>query len=252
MKLISIIIPTKDRLKFLKRAVDSVIAQTYTNWELFIINDSKEDLLFSSCDTRIHKINNINKPGANGARNTGIDLSTGEYIAFLDDDDTWHPTKLYKQVAIMDSSNALMCYSGRNIIIKKKKKDTIRYSYHSTIFSSSLTLFIHNYIGTTSSILLRNKFSNNLKFDEKIILLQDYDFYLSLAKKGKIIGLPEPLVNYYYDKSIEHISDNNIFIFFSFWKIFLKQTWHKKIMIIVPFIITIFQKIYRNLYYKYI
>tara|TARA_B110000438_G_C15741876_1_gene618841 strand:- start:243 stop:995 length:753 start_codon:yes stop_codon:yes gene_type:complete len=250
MNLISIIIPTKDRLKFLKRAVDSIIAQTYTNWELFIINDSKEDLLFSSCDTRIHKINNSNKPGANGARNTGIDLSTGKYIAFLDDDDSWHPTKLYKQVAIMDSGSALMCYSGRNIIIKKK--NTIRYSYHSLIFSSSFTLFIHNYIGTTSSILLRNKFNNNIKFDEKIILLQDYDFYLSLAAKGEIVGLPEPLVNYYSDKSIKHISENNIFIFSSFWKIFLKQIWYKKLMIIIPFIITILQKFYRNLYYKYI
>jgi glycosyltransferase involved in cell wall biosynthesis len=252
MKKVNIIIPTKDRLILLERAVDSIIKQKYTNWELFIVNDSKKKLNFSNLDPRIRVLNNLNKPGANGARNTGIDISNGDYIAFLDDDDTWHPDKLFKQVEIMHKSNAIMCYTGRNIVLKNKKININRYSYHSKIISSKITLYLHNYIGTTSTIIIKNNKNHNIEFDESLSSLQDYDFYFKIAEKGKIIGIPEPLVNYYLDKSIKQISDNIYIYLRSAWKIYLKQKKYYKILIIIPFIIILVQKIKRRLYYRLI
>ena len=97
---VSIIIPTKNRPRLLARAVNSVIKQNYQNWELLIVNDSEINLSNNFSDHRIRITNNNNKPGANGARNTGINLAKGKYIAFLDDDDTWGQEKLLKQAHI--------------------------------------------------------------------------------------------------------------------------------------------------------
>ena len=79
---VSIIIPTKSRPKLLERAVYSVLKQNYKNWELFIINDSEIKISNDFSDPRIQITNNNNQPGANGARNTGINLAKGKYIAF--------------------------------------------------------------------------------------------------------------------------------------------------------------------------
>ena len=82
---VSIIIPTKNRPGLINQAINSVLHQTYTNWELFIVNDSTEEILLNQSDPRIHLVENKLLPGANGARNTGINLSSGKYIAFLSD-----------------------------------------------------------------------------------------------------------------------------------------------------------------------
>lgn len=251
MKKVNIIIPTKDRLKLLERAVDSVINQTYKNWELFIINDSKNELNFKNSDSRISVLPNFNKSGANGARNTGIEKSRGYYIAFLDDDDTWHPDKLLKQVEIMETSNAIMCYTGRNIIFKNNKIIINRYSYHSKILSSRITLYLHNYIGTTSSIMIKNNKKSNISFDEDLYSLQDYDFYFKIAEKGEIIGISAALVNYHFDKSLKHTSTNIYYMIFSMWKIFLKQRKQYRLLIIISIISTIVQKFIKNLYYRF-
>ena len=105
MAKVSIIIPTKNRPDLLNRALSSVINQSYQNWELFIINDSDTEISINSSDPRIQIIKNNNKSGANGARNTGINLARGEYIAFLDDDDKWLPTKLEKQIELLKRSS---------------------------------------------------------------------------------------------------------------------------------------------------
>ena len=125
---ISIIIPTKDRPILLKRAINSILKQNYQNWELLIINDSSTKMSINIEDPRIKIVSNNNKPGANGARNTGINLATGKYIAFLDDDDIWGQDKLLKQLKIMDSTKAILCYTGKNIIIQRKNISLKKYS----------------------------------------------------------------------------------------------------------------------------
>ena len=80
---VSIIIPTKNRQNLLNQSISSVINQSYNNWELFVVNDSTEKIFLTQSDSRITLVENQSLSGANGARNTGINLSKGNYIAFL-------------------------------------------------------------------------------------------------------------------------------------------------------------------------
>ena len=221
---VSIVIPTKNRPQLLNRAINSILKQTYEDWELFIINDAETKATINFSDSRIQIINNKNKTGANGARNTGINLATGNYIAFLDDDDAWDENKLLKQVNLMDTTKAILCYTGKKIIYQKKNTSMTRFSYRTHILSPQFTLQLHNYIGTTSSVIIRSDaLYDGILFDESLHSLQDYDFYLQLVEKGSFVGISEGLVTYYFDESIQHISVRKIALFNSAWKIFLKQ-----------------------------
>jgi len=247
---ISIIIPTKNRPKLLERAVNSILEQNYEDWELFIINDSENKISINFSDPRIQIAYNNNKPGANGARNTGISLAKGKYIAFLDDDDTWRQDKLLKQITIMDSSEAILCYTGKNIIIQKKNSSIKEYSYKTSFIAPKTTLQLHNYIGTTSSVIIRSDVLNDcIKFDEEIHSLQDYDLYLQLVEKGEFVGIPEALVTYYFDESINHLSVNNKAMFFSARKIYLKQKGFSRLSILLGLFVIIVQKSYKKIYY---
>tara|TARA_B100001123_G_C15166809_1_gene969713 strand:+ start:44 stop:802 length:759 start_codon:yes stop_codon:yes gene_type:complete len=249
---VSIIIPTKDRPDLLRRAVRSVLNQTYEDWELFIINDSDKKLEIDIQDPRVQSCNNKNKPGANGARNTGIKLAKGEFIAFLDDDDAWEQYKLMKQLRIMKSTNAILCYTGKKIVIQKKNKMRLQSSYRSYFLSPIFTLQLYNFIGTTSSIMIRRENNNFLLFDENLHSLQDYDFYLKLAQRGKIVGIPEGLVTYFFDDSLSHVSINKKSLLNSIKTIYLNQRGIYRFSILVGLIFILIQKIYKDIYYKII
>jgi glycosyltransferase involved in cell wall biosynthesis len=105
---VSVIVPTHDRHDLVGRAIRSVLCQTYRSWELIIVNDGSTDrtaevLSSYGDDPRIRVMHLDPARGGAAARNVGLDLATGELIAFLDDDDVWLPTKLEKQVALLDS-----------------------------------------------------------------------------------------------------------------------------------------------------
>ena len=248
---VSIIIPTKNRPQLLNRAINSIINQTYQNWELLIINDSESEVLINFSDSRIQLAKNSNKPGANGARNTGINLATGRYIAYLDDDDTWESGKLLKQVKIMESQNAILCYTGKKIIYQKNNKSQIKYSYNSTKLFPKLGLQFHNYIGTTSTVMIKSSIlKEEVKFDENIQSLQDFDLFLRLAELGSFVGIPEFLVNYYFDGNIAHTSFEKIAFIKSAWQIFNKQKGIYRITILLSLTVILVQKIYNYFYYK--
>ena len=115
MVLVSIIIPTNNRKDLLIKAVESILLQTYPNWELFIINDHKNPIQLNYNDTRINIKNNKFSKGGNGARNTGLSMAKGSFIAFLDDDDEWEKDKLAKQLEVMNDSKNVLCYTEKKI-----------------------------------------------------------------------------------------------------------------------------------------
>ena len=250
---VSIIIPTKNRQNLLYKSINSVINQSYENWELFIVNDSKEKIIINQLDPRIHLVENQLLSGANGARNTGINLSSGKYIAFLDDDDTWDSNKLSKQVKIMNTTDAILSYTGKKIILQRKNVIKKKNSYYTTILNPLLTLHIHNYIGTTSSIMIKTEvLKNKVKFDENIYVLQDYDLYLKLANMGSLIGIPEYLVTYNFDEKIKHTSFRIKFLIKSSLQIFNKQKGIYRLTIIIGLTNILIQKIYKYLQYKWL
>ena len=105
---VTVIIPTCNRAHLVGRAIQSVLHQTYEDFELSVVDDASpdntEEVVASFDDPRIRYIRHKHNEGAPAARNTGVGISRGEYIAFLDDDDTWHFEKLERQLAVFESA----------------------------------------------------------------------------------------------------------------------------------------------------
>lgn len=107
-ELVTVIIPTHNRADLVARAIQSALDQTYDHFELIVVDDASTDgtqqVVKNSSDPRLRYIRHERNRGAPAARNTGIEMSSGEYIAFLDDDDTWHAAKLELQVHRLKSA----------------------------------------------------------------------------------------------------------------------------------------------------
>ncbi|MFW6015992.1 MAG: glycosyltransferase family 2 protein [bacterium] len=206
--MISCVITTYNRpINILNRAINSVLRQTYRDIELIIVNDYPEDkkmdtkiyeLIKSYNDPRITYIVHEENKGACAARNTGINVSKGQFIAFLDDDDEWLDIKLEEQLLMMENDEIGLVYCD-NYRVDKNEKKTLHKNrpdiFEKTIFE---TLLVSNFIGSTSFPLLRK---SNLvqagKFDESIESAQDLDLWLRMAKVSKFVYCEKPLVKYY-------------------------------------------------------
>lgn len=204
MEKVSVIIPVFNRSKLIHQTISSVIKQTYSNFEIIIIDDFSTDyedlvkVVDSFNDNRIVLLRNSCNMNGAYSRNVGIKKASGKYIAFLDSDDTWHKDKIQKQVSLAESLNGrfiITCYSNvirRNFEDILPKKPIIKDEPVTTY------LFTNNgYIPTPSIFLLSSLAKENL-FNETLKRHQDYDFLLRVQKKGAIFyTIQEPLVTVY-------------------------------------------------------
>ena len=119
---VSIIMPAYNCELYIEAAIRSVINQTHTNWELFVIDDGSKDLTCDIVnklvikDDRIKLIKNTHNMGVAKTRNRGLDMCNGDYIAFLDSDDAWHTEKLEKQIKKLLDENGDMSYNSYDIV----------------------------------------------------------------------------------------------------------------------------------------
>ncbi|OCL25568.1 hypothetical protein U472_14650 [Orenia metallireducens] len=208
--LVSVIIPTYRRPDKLDDAINSVMQQTYNNWELLIIDDNNEGSeyrqeteKFMKSYTNNKKINYIKhkeNQGGSAARNTGIKNSRGEYIAFLDDDDKWDFTKLEKMVnKIKDISEDYgVCFSSYYIITEKGTFKESQPKAQGNIYKKQL---LKDHVGPTSTVLVKSTcFKKVGGFDESLPARQDYDMWIRISEHYKFIYMDEPLV-YIYRKN---------------------------------------------------
>lgn len=120
--MVSIITPAYNCEKYIAETIESVMKQTYNNWELIIINDCSIDKThdivksYSKVDSRIKLINLEKNSGVVVARNTALEMAMGEYIAFLDSDDLWKSEKLERQISFMKSNQYGFCFTGYELI----------------------------------------------------------------------------------------------------------------------------------------
>ncbi len=196
MKLISVIIPTYNRKNFLQIAVKSVLAQTYKNFELIIVDDGSTDetdkLIEKFNDSRIKYIYQKNR-GPAKARNTGIKLAKGDYIAFLDSDDRWKKEKLQIQFTEMENHPQYMLSHTEEIwyrngkILNPKKKHK---KNHGDIFLQSLKLCAIS----MSTVMVRKELFNKISlYDEKLEVCEDYDMWLRITANYPVLLINIPL-----------------------------------------------------------
>lgn len=200
---ISVVIPTFNRCESLKKAVQSVLEQTFCDYEIVIVNDGSTDQTAAYLDSLIRKYPQISivsfneNRGGNYARNEGIRKSSGELIAFLDDDDYFVPDKLEKAVSILRQTNIDLLYSAKNIYSPSRKY--VRYSYKKPRFNNPLkSIMIDNFIGSTSAVIVKKSRLDAVGgFDPCLPALQDYDLYIRLISAGSVIkGTDTPLITY--------------------------------------------------------
>lgn len=202
-KLVTVIIPTYKRAEALFNAIESVKNQTYSSLEIIIVDDNDptgEDRYFTAAvmakyanDDRIQYICHSKNRGACQARNTGLAAASGEYVAFLDDDDLWIDSKLSTQVAALNSSDAKICYSDMFLEYQGWKR------YFKCVSDEDfyLSLLKQGFGICTSVLLISTTAIRSINgFDSSLPSMQDYDLLLRLAKKYKAIHITEPLITY--------------------------------------------------------
>ena len=190
---ISIIIPFFNRIPTLIEAINSVLFQTYTNFEVLLIDDgSTDDLtpLKIFKDSRLHYVYQEHK-GASAARNLGISLSSGEYIAFLDSDDLFVPEKLKKQIDFMETHDPSFSHTSyQRMDINLNPMEII----NTGCFSGKVFPRILASCGiATSTVMIRKGILSNKKFKETIEIAEDVCLWIDIAYSYPFGGIEEPL-----------------------------------------------------------
>lgn len=196
--LVSIILPTYNGARFITRAIESVLNQTYANWELLIISDGSTDRTkgtvegFAKNDSRIIFIENEENRGIQKTLNKGIAMAKGEYIARLDDDDEWvDPLKLSAQIGFFQK-NPDHVLAGTDAIVVDEKGDTLSvnimpksdHDIRSRILSRNC--FLHSTIVARKSVLEK---AGGYDETKETLHAEDYDLWLRVGLEGKMANL---------------------------------------------------------------
>lgn len=199
--LVSVVMAAKNYARYLPEAVESVLAQTVANWELIVVDDGSSDHTPDAVrpyltDQRVRYFRS-DRLGQPRAKNLGIGLSRGEFIAFLDADDAWKPTKLERQLAVFDENpdvgvvfcrRSLMDESGKPLAAKPRAalpRGQVRPE-----------LFVQNFVCFSSAVVRRAVFAHVGRFDPGWDLAIDYDLWLRVAKHHRFDFVDEELVRY--------------------------------------------------------
>ncbi|WP_310489427.1 glycosyltransferase family 2 protein [Chamaesiphon sp. VAR_69_metabat_338] len=212
---VSVVIPTYNRAGVIGKPIRSVLAQSYQDFEIIVVddcsNDDTERVLESFNDPRIRYIRHQSNSGAAVARNTGIDNSTGAYIAFLDSDDEWLPEKLAKQLNLFQqcSSEVGFIYTGFAAVDEGDRVKRIVSSHHRGSLSDRL--LYSNFIGTPSTVMVKRKYLQQVRgFDPNMpSFIEDMDLWLRLSEHCQFEVIPEVLTRYAYSDAGDRLTLNH-------------------------------------------
>lgn len=197
--LVTIVMPAYNCEKYVVEAINSVLAQTYKNWELLVLDDgSKDNTLqiieeFSQKDPRIKALRNRKNIGVSATRNRGIGLASGDWIAFLDSDDMWEPFKLEKQFKVENENSAEFIFTGSSYINEEGEPFNGMFEVPRRLTYKKLR---NQNVISCSSVLVKKKYFKNIKM-EKDEMHEDYAVWLRILKLGvTAYGVNEPLLIY--------------------------------------------------------
>lgn len=199
MPFFSVIIPVYNRYDQVKRAIDSVLAQTFSDYELIVVDDGSTDLtpgIESLYNGRLRYIRQTNR-GVSAARNSGIRHSQAAHITFLDSDDEWNPRKLASHRNFIDNNPEIKIHQCDDIWVRNGKRVNMSSRYRKAggdIFSRSLELCS---ISPSSVSMEISLFSTYGLFDEKMPACEDYDLWLRITPFENIGLMDEKLTTRY-------------------------------------------------------
>lgn len=195
---VSVVIPTYNSARYIGAAVESVLAQSFTDFEVIVVDDGSTDStseVIAKFRSPVRYVRQRNA-GVAEARNRGIRESGGYYVAFLDADDTWLSTKLGRQVAALrQSSQYRACYSAYTVCDEALNRLVVQRNLRRGPALEEL-LLRGNIIGNCSVLCERALFSVVGGFDSDLSQCADWDMWIRLATVTEFLYLDEPLVNY--------------------------------------------------------
>ncbi|MDI3476345.1 MAG: hypothetical protein PWQ79_2097 [Thermococcaceae archaeon] len=199
---VSVIIPTHNRANLLERAIRSVLAQTFEDFELLVVDDASTDntpeVVESIEDGRLRYIRLKENSGAPVARNTGIKKSRGKFIAFLDDDDEWLPLRLEVQIKKFEELDRSfgVVYGGFYYVSQEGGKILGKNipKFRGDVY---LHLLRENFVGSPTLLIRRECFKKAGLFDPFLTSSQDWDMWLRIAKYYKFDYVKEIVAKYY-------------------------------------------------------
>jgi glycosyltransferase involved in cell wall biosynthesis len=203
--LVSVVMPTYNRASLLDRAIRSALNQTYNNLEIIVVDDASSDetpdVVKAFQDQRVRYIRHETNRGGSAARNTGIRNATGEFIAFLDDDDEWEPEKTVQQLEAMGRYDVVLCTSNES------GRGTSKFDSKTTVNLDDLRRGDFT-AGGTGVLMARSAVLKETLFDEILPKYQDWDLFIRLAQKCEIGYLNMRLVR--YNEGAHHRISNKI------------------------------------------
>lgn len=246
MARVSVIIPTYNRSDLLKQAIDSVLAQTFSDYEVIVVDDGSTDdtgLMMKdySALVRYVKIAHTGLPAV--ARNVGLHMAQGDYISFLDSDDLWVPKKLEKQLTIMEthSSVGLVCSNG--FLLRDNVTNTTLYFENFPERNDRLLndlLLDGNFVITSTVMIRRSLLKRTGFFSENSLLraIEDYDLWMRLAAISNIYCISEPLGIYrdinagLHNERADHVNQPRMIFILMRLRQFLKSIGYRNLLTI--------------------
>jgi glycosyltransferase involved in cell wall biosynthesis len=197
--------------KYVSYTMDSVLNQTYSNWEMLIVDDCSTDesldivKSYAKKDSRIKYLKAKTNSGVSNARNIALENANGQFIAFLDSDDIWHPKKLEKQISFMKKNDSTITFTSYELIDEDGKK--LNKIIKAPKIVKYEDLLKSNSLGCLTVVIDRTKLKDDIKMSK--MRHEDYILWLSILKKGHIAqGINEVLA--LYRKSNVSLSGNKI------------------------------------------
>ena len=222
--LISVIMPCYEMEKFIASSIRSVCNQTFSNWELLIVDDASTDKTveivqrFQESDSRIRFAAKSTHTGIAATRNQAIGMAKGQYLAFLDADDVWHSKKLEKQLAFMRSKHIGFSYSAYNLIDEEGNElgKTIQ-----TAGDLNYNDYLHNTIIGCSTVMADTNITGHVVVPD-FRTSEDTATWLNILKKGfKAYAFSDVSVSYRIRK--KSASSNKFKAAIDLWKVYRRQ-----------------------------
>ena len=220
---VSVIIPTYNRALLLKKAIESVLKQTFKDYEIIVVDDGSTDNtreIVNSCFSPLIKYIYQENNGRSNARNQALKIAQGQYIAYLDSDDMYLPDKLEKQISILDKNRDIgMVYTSARVfdeddneLFRQDEYGNKRLYYEATdsgwIYNKVAFYFPQTII--LPSVMVRSEIQEKVGyFDEKLHRFEDTDMWRRISKECKIFAIKEPLciIRKHSDNKMEHPKD---------------------------------------------